>query len=115
MLWYCKWRLSHRREQHTLNFIYDNAQTTANHKVISKTAISTRSSRKKLLKIKRPCTEKFKRSLAYVGPLKWNALPEGFHHTLTKAAYKAKVCDWIRDRARAALGWNPDPNIGSGT
>ena len=49
-------KLSHRREQHTLNFIYDKAQNVANRKASSKSTINTRSSNKKLLKIKRPRT-----------------------------------------------------------
>ena len=92
-------KLCYRREQHTLNFMFDAAQVLTNRKNVSKSSVVTRSANKKLLKIKRPRTEKFKRSLAYVGPLKWNALPERFHHTPTKIAYKAMVGGWI-----AAMG-----------
>ena len=84
-----------RREQHTLNFMYDKAQITSNIRSTSKLSVKTRSSNKTLLKVKRPRTEKFKRSLAYVGPHKWNALPERFHHAQTKMAYKAMVRDWV--------------------
>ena len=79
-------KLIHRREQHTLNFMFDSAQSVVNHKSKS-TSLKTRSANKKLLKVKRPPTENFKRSLAYLGPEKCNALPERFHHTQTKLAY----------------------------
>ena len=92
-------KLHHRREQHTLNLIYDTAQIVVNRKANSKSSISTRSSNKVMLKTKRPRTEKFKRSFAYVGPTKWNALPERFHHTQSKAAYKALVSNWISLKA----------------
>ena len=58
-------RLNFRREQHLLNFMYDWSQ---NPKFLSKKhseAMQTRSHTKKLLKIKKPNTEKFKKSLAY--------------------------------------------------
>ena len=92
-------KLCHRREQHTLNFMYDNAQLITYHKTGSKMSVKTRSSRKILLKIKRPRTEKFKRSMAYIGPWKWNALPDRFHHTQTKALYKTMISTWITQKA----------------
>ena len=64
-------------------------------------SMKTRSSSKKTLKVKRPRTEKFKRSLAYIGPVKWNALPSAFHHTQTKSAYKSKVDGWIKLKVAA--------------
>ena len=52
-----------RREQHLLNFMYDCAQDSSNDKEKPKTSIRTRSHKKVLLKIKRPHTEKSKKSL----------------------------------------------------
>ena len=94
-------KLSHRRDQHTLNFMYDSVQLAANLKVSSKLSVKTRSSNKVLLKIKRPRTEKFKLILAYIGPTKWNALPDRFHHTQTKVLYKSMVNTWVNQRAHA--------------
>ena len=74
-------RLKFRRELHILNYMYDFALDEGNHRAKSKLSIRTRSSNKLLLKIKRPRTEKFKKSLAYRGPKKWNGLSEGYHHT----------------------------------
>ena len=56
-------KLKYRREQHILT-------------------IRTRSQKKTLLKIKRPYTEKYKNSLSYKGPKKWNSLPIELHLTL---------------------------------
>ena len=36
--------------------------------------------------------------IAYIGPSKWNLLPEGFQHTHTKAAYKAMIHTWINSK-----------------
>ena len=100
-------KLFRRREQHSLNFMYDLAQAPANLEGRPQLSIKTRSSKKRLLKVKRPRTERFKRSLTYIGPLKWNSLPDRFHHTETKAAYKAMVGNWIDAKAAANLGANP--------
>ena len=60
--------------------------------------IKTRSSNNKLLKIKRPLTEKFKKSLAYLGPRKWNKLPEAFQHVEQKSSYKLLLSNMIKDK-----------------
>ena len=95
-------KLHYRREQHILNYIFDNAQVESNLKVKSGLTVQTRSSTKLLLKVKRPSTEKFKRSLAYVGPSKWNALPERFHRAHSKATYKILVEGWVNAKAAVA-------------
>ena len=48
--------------------MYVSAQVTSNLMCKSKLSVRTRSSNKVLLKIMRPYTEKFKRSLVYTGP-----------------------------------------------
>ena len=63
--------------------------------------VQTRSSTKKLMKVKRPYTEKFKRSLAYIGPKKWNALPERFHHSQSKPLFKMMTREWVKSKAAA--------------
>ena len=50
--------------------MYDQAQNTNMIQAKNTFAIRTRSSNKKLLKITRPRTEKFKKSLAYIGKKK---------------------------------------------
>ena len=84
-------KLHYRREQHTLNIMYDHAQVTKNQRVRSTLTVRTRSSSKVLLRVKHPYTEKFKHSLTYLGPKKWNTLPEEFHHTKNKNVYKSMV------------------------
>ena len=73
--------LKYRREQHLLNFMFDMAQIPSNQKPRSKSTVKTRSSNKLLLKIRRPRTERFKKSLAYLGPKRWNSLAADFHNT----------------------------------
>ena len=92
-------RLKFRREQHISNFMYDVAQDSANQKLRPKLSIKTRSSNKVLLRTKRPRTEKFKKSLAYTGPKKWNSLLANFHNAPSKAKYKRMVSDWVVLRA----------------
>ena len=92
-------KLNFRREQHLLNFMFDQAQIPSLLKSKSGLTVRTRASNKKLLKIKRPYTEKFKKSLAYQGPKKWNALPETFQHTLTKATNKTMVYTLVKSKS----------------
>ena len=83
-------RLKYRRDQHLLSYMYDVATDDKQHK--PKTcSIKTRSHNKKLLKICRPKTEKFKNSLAYRGPKKWNSLPEQYHHVTTRQQFNCKI------------------------
>ena len=91
-------KLRFRREQHTLNFTYDTAQIAANCKAISELSVKTRSSNKLTLKTKCPRTEKFKRSLAYIGPFRWNALPESIYKSLVSNWISCpKHCQYMRD------------------
>ena len=92
-------KLKFRREQHTLNFMYDQAQNTTNLKPKSKLSVKTRSANKVLLRTKCPRTEKLKKSLAYMGPKKWNDLPEYFHNAPSKTKFKSMVSDWVVHKA----------------
>ena len=53
-----------------------------------------------MLKLKRPYTEKFKKSLTYQGPKIWNRLPEGFHHASTKKTCKLLVNKLVSNKAK---------------
>ena len=108
-------KLKFRREQHLLNFMFDRALDPKLLKTKPKHSIVTRSSRKRLMKLKRPYTEKFKKSLAYRGPKKWNALPETFHLSQTKAPYKLLVSNMIKAKSDRELLGLVDPNSSVGT
>ena len=84
-------KLKFRREQHLLNFMYDWAKDSTKLKVKSTYSIKTRSHNKRMLFVKRPKTESFKRSFAYQGPRKWNRLAEAFHQAATKESYKLLI------------------------
>ena len=92
-------KLKYRRENHLLNFMFDQAQNPCMLKRTPERKMVTRSGNKKLLKVKRPYTEKFKKSIAYQGPKKWNALPETLHHTKQKVAYKVLVKNLIVNKS----------------
>ena len=97
-------KLKYRREQHVLNFMFDAAQNPKRVKTRLKTGVSTRSQSKRLLKTKRPYTEKFKKSLAYQGPKKWNALSDEFHHVESKNLFKLLVQNSVSERMIAEEG-----------
>ena len=83
-----------------LNFMYDMAQNKFNLKSESKSNVKTRLSNKILLKVRRPCTEKFKRSLPYAGPKKWNELSADLHRVATKTKYKSMISDLITKKSK---------------
>ena len=60
-------KLKYRGEQHLLNYMFDYAKNIQNCKGRTTGTIKTRSMNKVLLKIKRPYTEKFRKSLSYRG------------------------------------------------
>ena len=82
-------KLNRRRELHLMSHMYDMAQCNSNLKARAVDGVKTRSSEKKLLKIKKPATEKFKKSLAYKDPKKWNALPTRLHQLDTRAKFNS--------------------------
>ena len=92
-------KLKFRREKHLLNFMYDVAQDVKNRKAKLTTAVKTRSANKVTLKSKRPNTEKYKKSMRYVGVRKWNALSANFHHTGSKAEYRSLIDNWIKAKS----------------
>ena len=75
-------KLKVRREQHILNFMYVMSKIPTNVRNRGTIGVRTRSSKKKLLKIRTPRTERFGRSLAHYGPKKWNRLPVGIQLTV---------------------------------
>ena len=95
-------RLKYRRLLPLLNFMFDEEQIESNFKGQKQTRATTRLSRKKLLKVERPKTEKFKKSLSYEGPMKWNALPVDFQLLESKHNYKCKVRDYVTSKSRKA-------------
>ena len=92
-------QLKYRREQHLLNFMYDQVQNHSLLKAKSSYGVQTRSCNKLSLKVKRPYTEKFKKSLSYKGPKKWNMLPESFHHAPGKQAFKLMVENLVKNKS----------------
>ena len=93
-------KLRFRREKHLPKYVYDIAQDVKNHKTKSENVIKTRSANKVTLKNKRPNTEKFKKSMRYVGVSKWNSLPEKFHHVSSKAVFKSLVDSRISAKSK---------------
>ena len=93
-------RLKYRQEQHLLNFMYDQAKILTLLKAQSKNMIKTRSSNKKIMRLKNPHTEKFKKCLAYKGPNTWNSLPESMHYVQTKASYKLLVDKMMEKKSK---------------
>ena len=79
--------------------MYDVAQCKQNRKAASKLTVKTRSSNKVLLKIKRPNSEKFRKSLAYTGLKRWKSLPAEFHKTEDKPSFKNMVSDRVTRKA----------------
>ena len=92
-------KLQHRRELQILNFMYGVSDNNENRVTRADNVPVTRSQKKKVLKVRRPKTEKFKNSLAYLGPIKWNALPLDSHQSADKSDYKKLARNWVSQKA----------------
>ena len=92
-------KLKYRRELHTLKFMYGASSCPNNLVSRAEDVLVTRSCRKRTLKVKRPKTEKFKNSLAYLGPHKWNALPLDLHQAADRWEYKRLAQNWVNQKA----------------
>ena len=88
-------KLRYRREQHLLNFIYDWSCDPSELVTGRDGSVLTRCCTKRLFKLKKPNTEKFKSSFAYKGKTKWNNLPDTFHHSTSKESFKQLVRNWV--------------------
>ena len=84
-------KLKVRRDQHLLSYMFDQACTGKHLKKRRLTGVKTRSQNKKLLHLCKPNTEKFKKSLAYRGPRRWNSLPDQYHHCKTRSQFINRV------------------------
>ena len=96
-------KLRDRRDLHLLNFMYGQSHLATLQAVKKENVRVTRSCKKRNLKIRRPKTEKFKKSLAYLGPKKWNALPLDLHQAGDKWEFKKLARNLINQRALKAL------------
>ena len=79
--------------------MYDWSLDMSKLKPRSTGGIVTRSSNKKLFKLRKPRTEKYKKCFAYSGMKKWNSLPESFHYVKAKGPYQVMTKDWILDKS----------------
>ena len=94
-------KLKYKREQRLLNFIFDWSMDDNLIAVKPEGSVSTRSSKKRLFKIKKPRTEKFKNSLAYKGKSKWNKLPIDFYLAALKTSYTLLVQNLVVQKSEA--------------
>ena len=94
-------KLKYRRELHLINHMYGVANKDGNLLLRNVEAVVTRSQKKRALWIKRPKTERFKNSLAYNGPKKWNSLPLELHQAEDKWVHKRLARDWVNKKALA--------------
>ena len=102
--------LKFRRELHLLNYMYGVAGVNSNRVIRPTSGAVKRSQKKKVLKIRRPKTEKFKKSLAYKGPAKWNALPLDLHLAEDKWEYKKLVKNLVVKKALKVLSVSGTPD-----
>ena len=90
-------KLKHRREGHLMVHMFGMAQDKSNLKKRVTEGVQTRSSNNKMLRIRKPITDFFKKSLAYMGPQKWNALPEELHHIVSQNRFHRKITHHIEN------------------
>ena len=96
-------KLNYRREQHMLSYMYDQSLNPALLKKRKRDGVRTRSHCKRLLRIKRPINEKFRKSVTYRGPKTWNALADSFHQAQSKAVFKSLVRSKVTLQAKAEV------------
>ena len=86
-------KLIDRRHMHMLLHMYQLAQMPDFKlwKSHQPTGTRTRSSKKKLITVRRPKNEKFKRSITYQGPKLWNSLPDYLQKADTYHNFKVQL------------------------
>ena len=81
------------------SFMFNKSKDTTLIKAKRTEGANTRSQSKVLFKVKKPNTEKYKASLSYRGPKKWNNLPESIQKSENKYVFKTKLKTELRRRA----------------
>ena len=81
--------LKTRRNRHILQHIFQISQTDSFRGWKARASIATRSSKKKLMILKKPRTDKFQRSITYRGPKLWNQLPLKIQNADTSTQFKS--------------------------
>ena len=95
-------KLKYRREQHVLNFMYGRSNRPDSLVNKSGKGVTTRCQKKKMMKIKKPRTDKFKKSSAYRGPKDWDSLTAYMHQVADKITFKRMLKDWVTQKALKA-------------
>ena len=88
---------------HVYNLMFDKSKVESSLHTVRRVGAVTQSSAKKLVKIARSRTEKFKKCLSYIGPKKWNSLPVDVQTLISKKEYKTKISALIDVKRQAAL------------
>ena len=92
-------KLHERRQQHLLQHMFQISRSKGFGGWKKRgTSIVTRMGKKKLMKIKKPNTEKFKNSISYLGPKAWNGLPLDIQKIEDPTDFKNKVDRYRRDK-----------------
>ena len=80
--------LKTRRKKHLLLHMYQISNLNGFKGWKTRSNIRTRSSLKKLMKVKKPNLVKFQRSIAYLGPKLWNGLPKNLQTATSYGEFK---------------------------
>ena len=94
-------KLMYRRKQHLLSYMYDWSLDPKKLKGSPVEGVITRSRTKKMLKIRKPKTEKFRKSIGYHGPNAWNKLSKEIQMAPSKGSFKSLVEKWVTKRAES--------------
>ena len=105
-------KLKDRRHMHMLLHIYQLTQMPDFRmwKAHQPTGVRTRSSKKKLLSLRKPTNEKYKRSITYQGPKLWNALPGSVQKVQSYYDFKSKIKSLFQTQTKDQHK-NPKHNI----
>ena len=93
--------LKYRREQHLMNYMYDMSTMEENVVKRREGGPTTRSQKYKTLRVKKPRTEKFRKSLAY--RQNWNRLPGPIRESGSKEEFKREVEACMQLKAMAEV------------
>ena len=94
-------KLKYRREQHLLQFMFNKRDggDPSFRRVSKRKGVSTRASSKCNFILRKPNTEKFKKSVSYLGPKKWNLLSADTQKLGCKLLFKNAVACMLKRRS----------------
>ena len=101
-------KLHHRRKLHLLEHFFRLSHMPNFKEWKKRPKIGTRSSKKRLMTLRKPITTRYQKSIFYKGPKAWNALPNDLQRIENPMLFKVKLKNYLTTKWSQKGRYNTD-------